>query len=98
MKKEIFIKYSNAIAKQFHLTLEEMFTKSKKRDVVDARQMLYFLCMERPIRISYIRCFMQDYNYDVSHSTIIHGYRQAKKLIDSDPDYQNLIKNIQAND
>ena len=38
MKKEIFNTYANSIAKQFHLTLDEMFTKTKKRNIVDARQ------------------------------------------------------------
>ena len=48
-------------------------------------------------RISYIRTFMGEHGFDASHSTIIHGYRQAKKLIDSDPDYKKLIKDIKKN-
>ena len=43
MKREIFDKYATAIAEQFHLTLDEMFTKTKRRDSVEARRMLYFL-------------------------------------------------------
>jgi hypothetical protein len=35
MKKEIFDKYAVAIAKQFHLTLDQMFDKTKRRDIVD---------------------------------------------------------------
>ena len=58
MKKEIFDSYAESIAKQFHLSLDQMFDKSKRRDIVDARQMLYYLCMQRPIRISYIQRFM----------------------------------------
>ena len=98
MKKEIFNTYANSIAKQFHLTLDEMFARSKKRDIVDARQMLYYLCMERPMRISYIRSFLAEHGYYIGHSTIMHGYKQAKKLIDSDPDYKKLIKDIKKND
>ena len=97
MKKEIFNTYANSIAKQFHLTLDEMFARSKKRDIVDARQMLYYLCMERPMRISYIRSFLAEHGYYIGHSTIMHGYKQAKKLIDSDPDYKKLIKDIKKN-
>ena len=54
MKGNIFEAYANAVAKQFHLELDEMFNKDKRRDLVDARQMLYYLCMERPIRVSYM--------------------------------------------
>ena len=77
MKKDIFDSYAKAIASQFHLTLDQMFEKTKKRDVVDARQMLYYLCMERPIRISYIQKFMEEQGHPIYHSTIIHGYKQA---------------------
>ena len=91
MKKAIFDQYVNAIAKQFHFTMDEMFLKSKRRDVVDARQILYYLCMERPIRISYIKRFLKEYNYEVGHSTIIHGYKQAKELINTAPGYKDFV-------
>lgn len=58
MKKKIFDKYAHAIAEQFHLTLDEMFDKSRRRDLVDARQLLFYLCLERPIRVSYVQKFM----------------------------------------
>lgn len=84
--------YAQAVAEQFHLTLEEMFEKTKKRQCVDARQILYYLCMERPIRISYIQRFMEENGLSVAHSTIIHGYKQAKKLIDNDEDYKKVLE------
>ena len=58
MKRDIFDVYATAIAKKFHITLDDMFTKNRRRDIVDARQLLYYLCMERPIRVSYIKRFM----------------------------------------
>ena len=72
-----------------------MFENSKKRHIVDARQMLYYACMERPIRLSYIKKFLEEYGYEVQHSTILHGYKQAKDLIDTDPDYKKMIEEIQ---
>lgn len=95
MKKHIFDSYANAIAKQFHMTLDQMFLKSKRREIVDARQMLYYLCMERPIRISYIQRFMEENGHSIAHSTIIHGYKKAKEMIDNDKDYQQVVKDIQ---
>ncbi len=84
--------YANAIAEQFHLTLDQMFEKTKKRECVDARQILYYLCMERPIRISYIQRFMEENGHNVSHSTIIHGYKKSKELIDKDEDYKKILE------
>ena len=95
MKKDIFDGYAIAIAKQFHLTLDQMFDKTKKREIVDARQMLYYLCMERPIRISYIQRFMEEQGHSVAHSTIIHGYKKAKQLIDKDQDFQDVVDKLQ---
>tara|TARA_R100000951_G_scaffold115630_1_gene124352 strand:+ start:1292 stop:1585 length:294 start_codon:yes stop_codon:yes gene_type:complete len=94
MKREIFDKYATAIADRFHLTLDEMFTKTKKREVVDARQMLYFLSRERPIRISYIQKFMEENGHIVTHSTIIHGYNKAKEYVDNDTDYAEVVNQI----
>tara|TARA_R100000935_G_scaffold58725_1_gene97315 strand:- start:4055 stop:4351 length:297 start_codon:yes stop_codon:yes gene_type:complete len=97
MKKEIFNNYATAIAQQFHLELDDIFTKSRKRESVDARQMLYYLCMERPIRIAYLQRFMSEAGLDVHVTTIIHGYKKAKALIDNDSDYQHMIDKIQKN-
>lgn len=94
MKRDIFDKYATAIADRFHLTLDEMFTKSKKREIVDARQMLYFLSRERPIRISYIQKFMEENGHTVSHSTIIHGYNIAKDHVDNDRDYAEVVSQL----
>tara|TARA_Y100001973_G_C5146258_1_gene305577 strand:- start:835 stop:1128 length:294 start_codon:yes stop_codon:yes gene_type:complete len=95
MKKSIFDAYATAIAQQFHLTLDQMFDKTKRREIVDARQILYYLCMERPIRISYIQRFMEENGHSVCHSTIIHGYKKAKELIDSDQDFKDVVEKIQ---
>jgi len=94
MKKEIFDAYAIAIAKQFNLTMDQMIIKTKKREIVDARQMLYYMCMERPIRISYIQRFMAEQGHSVCHSTIIHGYKKAKELIDKDKDFKQVVNEI----
>ncbi len=49
MKKQLFDKYVKAVATQFHFTIEEMFMKSKRRDIVDARQILYYLSCASPL-------------------------------------------------
>ena len=46
MKKPIFDKYALAVAKAFHLEIDKLFEKSKRRNLVDARQILYLLCMK----------------------------------------------------
>ena len=94
MKREIFEKYAKAVAKAFHLEMDSMFEKSKRRNQVDARQILYQLCMERPIRLTFIKSYLEDHGYDVPMSSILHGYERAKKLVDQDDDYKHLVDKI----
>ena len=94
MKKDIFDYYANSVAKQFNITLEQLFTQTKVSHIVDARQILYYLCIERPIKKSYIKTFLQEQGYQVSHSTMEHGYKKAVQLIESDPDFQKMILDI----
>tara|TARA_B110000858_G_C17350892_1_gene270958 strand:+ start:30 stop:389 length:360 start_codon:yes stop_codon:yes gene_type:complete len=97
MKEKIFNFYANSIAEQFNISLEEMFTQTKTSHIVDARQLLYWLCIERPIKRSYIKTFCQNNGYDVSYSTLRHGYKSAKILIESDQDFKAMVNTIQEN-
>jgi len=96
-KRDIFYVYATEIAKKFDITFDEMFQKNRRRDIVDARHMLYYLCMERPIRVSYIKKFMEENGHSVTHSNIIYSYKKAKELIDGDSDYKVLVKDILDN-
>ena len=98
MKEKLFEYYASSIAKQFNISLKEMFTQTKTSHIVDARQLLYWLCIERPIKRSYIKTFCQNNGYDVSYSTLRHGYKSAKILIDSDLDFKSMVTTIQEND
>ena len=98
MKEKIFEYYASSIAGQFNISLEELYTQTKKSHIVDARQLLYWLCIERPIKRSYIKTFCQNNGYDVSYSTLRHGYKSAKILIESDLDFKSMVTTIQEND
>tara|TARA_R110002126_G_scaffold127939_1_gene270353 strand:+ start:191 stop:508 length:318 start_codon:yes stop_codon:yes gene_type:complete len=95
MKKPIFNAYADAIANQFHLSLKEIFNRKNIGEFADARQMLYYLCMERPMRLSYIQKFLAEKGFNIGHSTILSGYERAKKLVDTDPDFKKALKKIQ---
>ena len=96
MKKTIFDDYATMVAKKFHVELDSIFEKSKRRHLVDARQMLYLLCMERPIRVSYIKHYLQEYGYDVSHSTILYGYKKAREQVGQDPEFKVIYNELKS--
>lgn len=97
MKKEIFNIYANKIAKLFDISTDELFSKKRLINLVDARQLLYFMCYERNIPITTIQSLMRDNGYDTNHSTIIGGIRSMKEKIKVDPDYSIVIYKLKEN-
>jgi chromosomal replication initiation ATPase DnaA len=95
MKQDIFNQYTDRISELFGISKADLFSKSKKRDVVDARHLLYFLCAQRPMRINYIQKYMNDNGYNIQHSSVIHGIKVIEEKIKEDSDYVTVIKDIQ---
>ena len=85
MKREIFNLYLESISSRFDVPKDDIFTKTKRREIVDARHVLYYMCSERPMKISYIQMYMKESGYDI----------QVKLLVDSDKDYHRMISEIE---
>lgn len=94
MKEDVFNQYVERVLDLFSLTREEFFSKSKKRNIVDARQLVYYLCSNRPIQVTYIQKFMCKNGYDVVHSVVIHGIKAMELRVKEDKDYQDIIKEL----
>ena len=94
MKKQIFNQYAQKIADLFGVDKQELFVKSKKRDLVDARHLLYYLCFHRPMRLISIQNFMEENGYKVGHSSVIHGINSIQNKVNDDRDYLSIIKDI----
>lgn len=97
MKREIFNQYVDSICKLFDITKEELFEKNRKTKLVDARQLLYYMCVDRRMQITVIQSFMKDNGYDTNHSTIITGVRSMMVKTKDDPDYRVVISKIKDN-
>jgi chromosomal replication initiation ATPase DnaA len=95
MKKDVFNQYVDAIVSKFDIEREELFTATKRREIVDARQMLYYLCSIRPMTIGYIQRYMTANGYNPQHPPIINGIKRVKSKIETDRDYQSVINSIQ---
>jgi chromosomal replication initiation ATPase DnaA len=60
------------------VTREELFSKTKEPRIVDSRQILYFSCSLK-MNIRDIEILMCNNGYEITHSTIIHGIKSAKR-------------------
>ena len=94
MKQNIFDAYVEQVAKLFNISQEEIFEKSKRRDVVDARHLIYYLCYNRPMKLKYIQKYMGQRGYIIGHSSIIHGIQMVKEQMLNDQDYKKVLDNL----
>tara|TARA_R100000935_G_C2839573_1_gene170196 strand:+ start:1587 stop:1889 length:303 start_codon:yes stop_codon:yes gene_type:complete len=95
MKLDVFNNYVAEVCNRFAIDEETLFVKSKRRDIVDARHLLYYLCYTRPMRIVYIQEYMADRGYTINHSSVIHGISIVDGKLDTDNDYVETVKDIQ---
>tara|TARA_B100000780_G_scaffold247258_1_gene192133 strand:+ start:155 stop:451 length:297 start_codon:yes stop_codon:yes gene_type:complete len=89
-----FLDYANSVAEEFHVTMDSIFEKNKRPMFVEARQMLYLLCREKPIRISYIQHYLKEQGYDVSHTTIMYNYEKAKTKVSKDKSFKDIFNKL----
>jgi len=94
MKKDIFENYVKLICKRLGVTQEELFTKNKRRDLADARQLLYYMCFNHKMQVAHIKKYMLDNGYYVQHPTVIHGIKEIQKKMIDDYDYVRVINEL----
>jgi chromosomal replication initiation ATPase DnaA len=95
MKHDVFNQYVERVVDLFGITKEDFFSKTKKRAIVDARQLVYYLCAKRPMQITYIESYMNEAGYNISHPSIIHGISAVEKRIAEDKDYVSVVKEVE---
>lgn len=98
MKQKIFNHYTTEIAETFNIKEVELFQKSKRREIVDARHTLYLACSSRPMRVVYIQNYMKDRGYSTGHSSILYGIERASIRKNEDKDYSRFINSLLDND
>ena len=94
MKEQVFNSYVSKVVKKLQITKKEFFTNTKKRQVVDARHIVFYLCYKRDIRMTYIQDYMSRNGYDIPHSVVHYGVQQMEKKVSSDRDYEELVQKL----
>ena len=79
MKSDVFNQYVDRISELFKIEKKDLFIKSKKQELVDARHLLYYLCSNRPMKLIYIEKYMEENGYNIKHNSIIHGINSIEK-------------------
>ena len=91
MKQKIFNFYLTKILEAFSTTKEELFSNSRRSDLIDARHLLFYLCFNRPMRIIDINKILKSEGFDINHSVIIYGASAGKEKARTNRDYKRLV-------
>ena len=69
------------VCKEFAITKEQLFSKSRKREIADARSVLYALMGTNSYVIG--KTLLEDYQWQISASGILNGIAMANKYLKS---------------
>jgi 2-iminoacetate synthase ThiH len=78
---EKFKQNLSAVMEQFGLTEDELLERTKRRINVDARQVLFLMCVRDEIPLNYIQRFLKKKGFELSRSTILHGVHRAEMVL-----------------
>jgi len=91
--KEISIDYIQKIVSEyFGLTIEQMNSKTRKRNIVQARQLsMYFSKLHTKASLTSIG--LQCGNKD--HATVLHAFKTVQNLIETDKEFRNYVSDLE---
>ena len=94
MKRKIFDQYVEIVENALEITKNDIFTKTRKRENVEARDLLFYLCSQRNMRGNFILDRCKENGLELDDSQITRGKAKMEELISSDPDWKQLINGI----
>lgn len=96
MKKELLNQIAKAIMERFGLTPERFYSQETTRLIKDARQLFFFVAVDRGIQNYQIQEHLVEQGNYTAHSTISHGVKKVRRKFESDDDYVAIVNHIQS--
>jgi hypothetical protein len=97
MKKELFQSILNQILKKYGISKEELYEKTKMPDIVNARYLLFYVCIMKGISTSRLQILLKEDGFTMTIATIAKGVKEMEKRIVEDADYSKIISSINTN-
>lgn len=94
MKRKIFDEYVGVVENVLEISKDDIFTKTRKRENVEARDLLFYLCSQRNMRGNFILERCKENGLELDDSQITRGKAKIEELINTDPDWKQLINSI----
>lgn len=90
----MFKQHTNVVLRKTNIQKKDLFSITKKQEVVDARHLLFYLCKDSGISISYIQKYLKEYGLDITHSTIIYGVKKISNMMKEDKFVNDFINSL----
>jgi chromosomal replication initiation ATPase DnaA len=97
MKKELFQSILSQILKKYGISKEEIYEQTKMPDIVNARYLLFYVCIMKGISISRLQILLKADGFNMTIPTISKGVKVMEKRILEDADYSKIINQINTN-
>lgn len=84
------------VCSEFEMSMEELFSKTRKRDIVIARKIFYNLC-RKYTDLPYSKigsCSYDEYDFILDHATIIHAVNSIEDILPYDRILRSRYNNI----
>ena len=94
MKEYIYRQFLDNILSHLGIPESSLFSKTQERGMVEARQLLYYLCKKKGMRLSEIKLYMEKDGFYIKQQTIGHGVKKVQNTISNDPDYRVIISKL----
>lgn len=94
MKYPLFLQYLEKVAEVSGMTKDDLLSKNRNREVVDARQMLCYLCHHQPMSIASIHRFLEAAGHKTRYTTVRHSVIEFEKRLKEDKDYRKILNSI----
>ena len=94
VKRKIFDKYVGMVEEALEISKEEIFTKTRKRENVEARDLLFYLCSMRNMRGNFILARCRENGLELDDSQVSRGKNKIEGLKDSDADWKELVNKL----
>jgi chromosomal replication initiation ATPase DnaA len=95
MKEYIFKQYIDNICAHLGIHSSDLFVKSREAGVVEARQLLFFLCHTRQ-KMGYteIKKYTDNVGFEQDVTNISYHVEKMQERISEDPDYINIVNKL----
>jgi chromosomal replication initiation ATPase DnaA len=95
MKEYIFKQYIDNICAHMGIHSSDLFVKSREAGVVEARQLLYYLCHnKRQMGFTEIKSYTDNAGFEQDVSNIKKAVDRVEEKISSDPDYVHIVNKL----